>query len=118
MFPRALLVTPPQKRHHDGEQNMATVRDMAKKFESPKTLNIADLKSVSTEMDIQRKTVNKGTPEEFSYDYIVVSGQEYRVPLSVLKSLKTLLKDSPDKVKFKVLREGEGMGTVYTVVLL
>jgi protein-L-isoaspartate O-methyltransferase len=97
---------------------MGTVRDAAKKYESPKTLNIADLQKVSTEADIEHKTVNKGTPEEFSYDYIVVSGQEYRVPKTVIKQLKQHLSVKPSAVAFKVLKDGTGMNTEYTVVLL
>ena len=97
---------------------MATIRDAAKKYEPAKTLNIADLQKVSTENDIQHKAVNKGTPEEFEYDFIVVSGQEYRVPKTVIKQLKQQLTVKPMATAFKVLKDGTGMNTEYTVVLL
>lgn len=97
---------------------MTTLRETAKKYEVPKTMNISDLKSVSTELDIQHKVVNKGTPDAFEYDYIVVSGTEYRVPKTVIKQLKQHLSVKPNAVSFKVLKDGTGMNTEYTVVLL
>jgi hypothetical protein len=97
---------------------MATMREEAMKYESPKTLNIADLPKVSTEVDIKHRVVNKGTPDEFEYDYIESSGKEYRVPKCVKKQLRQHLTHKPSAVSFKVLKDGSGLSTEYTVVLL
>jgi hypothetical protein len=97
---------------------MATIREQAKAYESPMTKNICDLQKVSTEIDINHKVVNKGTPDMFEYDYIVVSNIEYRVPKTVIKQIKQQLTVNPNAVAFKVLKDGTGMNTEYTVVLL
>jgi len=45
-----------------------------------------------------------------------VDDEEYRVPTSVLKSLKVILEDKPDLKFFKVKKTGEGLKTEYTVI--
>jgi hypothetical protein len=97
---------------------MTTMREAANKYEAPKTLNICELQKVSTEIDIQHKVVGSGTPDAFEYDFISVSGKDYRVPKTVIKQLKQQLSIRKDAVWFKVLRDGTGMNTEYTVVLL
>jgi len=106
---------PVPRREND---KMTTIRESAKNYVPPVTENIADLEKVSTEIDIQTKTVHEGESDEFSYDYIVVEEKEYRVPASVLKQLKTQLEQKPETTEFKVIKEGEGLKTTYTVVLL
>lgn len=96
---------------------MATIRESAQGYEPPQTRNISELKSVNTEMDIQHKVVGEGE-SAFEYDYIVKDGEEYRVPKSVLKQLKTQLEENPEATEFKVKKTGEGMKTEYTVILL
>lgn len=97
---------------------MATLRSKAKAYEPKKTLNICDLKSVSTELDIVTKKFNKDDGEEFSVNVVEVDGLEYRVPMTVVQQLKELLADNPDMLSFKVRKSGEGMKTKYTVIPL
>jgi hypothetical protein len=97
---------------------MATLRTKAKEYIPSTTKNIADLKSVNTEIDIKHKVVNKDTPKMFEYDYIEVDKTEYRVPISVIKQLKAQLAVKPSSVKFKVTKEGSGMDTEYFVTML
>ena len=47
---------------------------------------------------------------------INVDGEDYRVPDSVLKTLKVLLEDNPELEFFKVKSEGEGFHKKYTVI--
>jgi hypothetical protein len=95
-----------------------TLKDLAKTYESHSVGNIADLPKVSIEFSVEDR---EGTNEEgknFSYKVIVIDGQEYRVPASVLKSLKAILEDNPNLKTFKVKKTGQGMGTEYTVIPL
>jgi hypothetical protein len=93
---------------------MAKLIDEAKNFESKaKVNNIADLQSVSTDLDVK-----EALDAEFPYKYVLVDGQKYRVPASILGSLKAILEENPKLSKFKVKKSGEGMETRYTVIPL
>jgi len=96
---------------------MANIKDSAKAYEPKTTKNISELKEVLADMDLQHKIVNEGTKEEFSYDYIMVKDEEYRVPKTVLKQLKAQLEEKDVKM-FKVNKTGEGLSTEYTVVVI
>lgn len=93
---------------------MASLKDTAKDHESKaKVNNIADLPSVSTDLEVK-----EDNEAEFPYQYIVVDNQKYRLPSSVLTSLKVILEENPNLAKFKVKKTGEGMETRYTVIPL
>ena len=93
---------------------MAKLIEEAQNYESKaKINNIAELNSVSTDLEIENEV-----EAEFPYKYIVVDGLKYRVPSSVLGSLKAILEENPKLAKFKVKKSGEGMDTRYTVIPL
>jgi hypothetical protein len=93
---------------------MASLSEEAKNFESKaKVNNIADLQSVSTDLQVKEET-----EAEFPYKYVVVDGLKYKVPTSVLASLRAILEENKDLKKFKVKKTGEGMETRYTVIPL
>jgi len=93
---------------------MASLKDTAKGYEAKaKVNNIADLQSVSTDLDVK-----EDIEAEFPYLYIVVDGSKYRIPSSVLTNLKAILEENADLKKFKVKKTGEGMETRYTVIPL
>lgn len=96
---------------------MASLRDTAKDFIPKQTKNIADLDIVSIEQEIfhDGKGIDNDD-KEFSYSYIVVNKEEYRVPNSVIGQLKDLLSENPNLVKFKVKKSGEGLKTRYTTI--
>ncbi len=97
---------------------MVTIKEEAQNYESEQTKNIADLDKVSVDLNIEPE-LRKGTNndgKEFKYKVTIVDGEEYRVPNSVLKNLKVILKAKPDLKTFKVVKTGEGMNTSYTVV--
>ena len=104
--------------HAKGGKNMADLKQEAKNYEPKVTKNIADLEKVPINMEVKSKTVSEGTADEFTYNYIEVEGEEYRVPASVLKSLKAIIEEKPDMAIFKVVKKGEGMKTEYTVIPL
>lgn len=93
---------------------MASLSEEAKNFESrAKVNNIADLQSVSTDLEVKEEV-----EAEFPYKYVVVEGSKYKVPTSVLASLRAILEENKDLKKFKVKKTGEGMETRYTVIPL
>ena len=95
-----------------------TLKTEAQAYESHSVGNIADLPKVSTNLQVEDR---EGTNEEgksFKYKIVVVDGQEYRVPASVLKSLKAILEDNPNLQVFKVKKTGQGLATEYTVIPL
>lgn len=97
---------------------MGTIRESAREYESKETKNISELAEVSTELDLKTKKVELEDGDSFSYDYIEVTGEEYRVPKTVLKQLKAMIDDNPNILKFKVLKKGEGLKTSYTTIAL
>ena len=93
---------------------MATIKEEALGFESKsKVKNISDLPSVDTSLVVLAED-----NVEFPYKYIELNGDRYRVPTSVLSSLKAILEENPALKKFKVKKSGEGMNTEYTVIPL
>lgn len=93
---------------------MATIKEEAIGFESKsKVKNISDLPSVDTNL-----VVHNEDNVEFPYKYVELNGDRYRVPTSVLSSLKAILEENPALKKFKVKKSGEGMNTEYTVIPL
>lgn len=97
---------------------MAKLNEEAQAYEPPKTRNIADLEVVRTDAEIEDKEFTKDDGTTFSMKVITVNNEDYRVPVSVLKSLKAILEEKPDLKAVKVKKTGEGMKTEYTVIPL
>lgn len=93
---------------------MGSVKDEAQGYEpKAKVKNISELPSIETNL-----VVFNEEESEFPYKYIEVNGERYKLPLSVLGSLKAILEENPNLKKFKVKKQGEGMDTRYTVIPL
>jgi len=97
---------------------MAKLNEEALNYTAPTTKNIADLEVVSTELELEDRTGKDNDGVEFKYKVIIVEGEEYRVPGSVLGNLKAILGQKPDLKTFKVTKQGAGMNTKYTVIPL
>lgn len=97
-------------------QKMSSIKEEAKNYISPTTDNIADLKSVNVDVEIFEKEAVDNDGKPFKYKYILINNKEFRVPLTVLKQLKVLLKEKPDMKEFSVKKEGEGLATSYVVI--
>lgn len=95
---------------------MASLIQEALAYEPPKTLNVADLPLVSTDVQIYDREGKDGDGKPFKYKVIELNGEEYRIPGSVLSSLKSILEEKPTLKTFKVKKEGSGLNTKYTVV--
>jgi hypothetical protein len=97
---------------------MATIGEEAKAYEPPQTKNIADLEAVPTSVEVYEKEYQDAEGKPFSMKVITLNHEDYRVPVSVLKSLKAILEAKPDLKAFKVTKSGEGLKTTYTVIPL
>ncbi len=97
---------------------MAKLGEEAKAYEPPQTKNIADLEEVRTDLEVEEREGMNNDGKKFSYKVVVLNGEDYRVPASVLKSLKAILEDKPELQRFKVKKSGEGLKTEYVVIPL
>lgn len=95
---------------------MATLREEAKVYEPPQTLNIADLDKVSVELDLKSGEGKDNNGEPFYYKYIEVEGKQYRVPGTVIGGIKAILEKLPNTKFVSVIKQGHGMNTKYNVV--
>lgn len=102
---------------------MTKLNEFAKDFEpASKTKNIADLKEVSTDIDLVDDTfevIDKVTKQTktVKQKVVVVDNEKYRIPASVIGQLKVILEDNPNCKKFKVKKSGTTMDdTRYQVI--
>jgi len=93
---------------------MGTIKDEAKEYKPQSTVkNISELSSIDTDI-----AVLYDQEAEFPYKYIESNGERYKMPVSVLSALKSILEENPNLKKFKVKKQGEGMDTRYVVIPL
>ena len=97
---------------------MANLRETAKAYEPQKTKNIADLDAVSLDVVIEERKAKDKDGKEFSFHVALVTGEEYRVPSSVLNDIKSIIQAKPSLKTVKVIKKGSGMNTSYTVIPL
>jgi hypothetical protein len=102
---------------------MATLLDFAKSYEPTITRNISELKEVSTDLQIvddefQAEDKKTGDMKTIKQKVIVLNGEKYRVPISVITNLKAILEKNPNLKKFSVTKKGSGLQTQYTVIQL
>ena len=97
---------------------MANLKETSQAYEPKRTLNIADLEEVP--LDIPTSKVSGTNQEGKNFEYYVaeLDGEKYRVPVTVLESIKTILEQKPELKTVKVVKKGSGMGTEYTVIPL
>lgn len=97
---------------------MAKIIEEAKEYIAQTTKNIAELKEVDVQLELENRQGTDKEGETFKYKVIIVDEEEYRVPGSVLGNLKAILEKKPDLEKFAVSKQGTGMNTTYTVIPL
>lgn len=97
---------------------MSSILEQAKAYVPTETKNIIELEKVPVDMELLTKTVGEGE-DSFSYDYVLVDEEEYRVPKSVVIQLKDLVeaeeKDGNTIEFIRVTKSGEGLKTKYLV---
>ena len=103
---------------------MTKISDYAKDYEPQQTTkNIADLSEVKTDLELVDDefefTDKDGHTKAVKQKVIVVNGEQYRVPVSVIQQLKVIIEDNPKLTKFKVKKTGSTKDdTRYTVIPL
>jgi len=97
---------------------MTNLKDFAKTYESKKQRNISELETVNVSVEILKETRKDQDGEEYKVMFIVVNGEEYRIPPIVVGQLRKLIEAKPDLTSFKVIRSGTGKATQYQVIPL
>lgn len=98
---------------------MATLSEFAKTYTPATTKNIADLKEVDVNLQLEDREGMDKKNNAFKYKVIVVNGEDYRVPSSVIGNLKVILEKKPTLKKFSVAKQGTTKDdTKYTVIPL
>lgn len=97
---------------------MTSIKEEAKNYISKQVKNVADLKSVPVDLALFKGKGKDNNNVEFTYNYIEVDGEEYRLPDKVLKDLKAILDKKPSLKNFSVTKQGSGLNTNYTVIPL
>lgn len=96
-----------------------SIRTAAKTYVPKSAKNISELKSVDVDAALMlEQGTNAESGEDYSYNYIEVNGEKYRVPDSVLSNLKAILEKKPTLKTFCVSKTGEGRLTKYSVIPL
>ena len=96
---------------------METLKDVARNWQPQHTKNIADLNEVNIETihPEDREGIDKDN-KPFKYKVIVVEGEDYRVPGSVIGGIKGILEKKPNLKRISVSKTGDGLNTRYTVI--
>ena len=103
---------------YEGDNKMASMKEEAKVYEAPQTLNIADLEKIPIDLELKDGIGKDKEGLEFKYKYAVVEGKEYRVAGSILGGIKAILEKVPDLKFVSVIKQGQGLNTRYQVVPL
>lgn len=96
---------------------MKQIKDFVKEYEPPKLFgNLAELDEINlNDLSIEQREDEFDGEVQTNY-YTKIGDVEYRVPLSVLNSLKAIVEARPDINKVRVTKTGEGKKTRYTVI--
>jgi len=97
---------------------MDSIRDSAEAYEPKQTKNIADLKEVNIDLELEDREGKDKDGTAYKYKVVVVEGEEYRIPYKVIGDLKAILEKKPTLQTFAVSKKGEGLRTEYTVIPL
>ena len=90
---------------------MSKISEYAQGYEpTATTKNIADLKEVSVDLELEDDEFEfkdkNNQVKNVKQKVVIVEGESYRVPVSVIQQLKVILEDNPNMKKFKVKRSG------------
>lgn len=97
---------------------MANLKETAQAYEPKRTLNVADLEVVPVNVPITKVSGTNQEGKSYEYSVAEINGEKYRIPVTVLESLKTILEQKPELKTIKVVKKGAGMATEYTVIPL
>jgi len=98
---------------------MTTLSEFAKEYTPATTKNISDLDEVDVSLNLEDREGQDKSGNSFKYKVVVVNGEDYRVPSSVISNLKAILLKKPTLKKFSVAKQGTTKDdTKYTVIPL
>ena len=101
---------------------MTTIKESAESYEPRQTKNISDLDKIPVTLEIvddeYELEQENGESKTIKQKVVLLNKEFYRVPDSVRKQLKAHLETRPNLKFFKVIREGTGLKTSYTVIPL
>lgn len=100
-----------------------TIKEEAEMYQPQQTKNISELKEVSVDLmleddEFEFEDIKTGKMKTIKQRVLILNGQKYRMPVSVLKQLKVHLEENPHLDKFKVKKTGTGLDTEYTLIPL
>jgi len=93
-----------------------TIKEAAETYVPKSGKNITELETVDVSLFIRLETGKDSSGDEYSFNYVEINGEKYRVPDSILKDLQEVLKKKPNLTKFSVSKSGEGRQTRYTLI--
>lgn len=95
-----------------------TIKQEAQDYKpTPTTKNISELQSISTDLIVEDDSF-EFEGKEVKQKVVIVNGERYRMPVSVIRDLQVILADNPNLKNFKVKKTGQAMETRYTVIPL
>ena len=92
-----------------------TLKETAKDYVPKRTLNVTDLDRVDLSFPMEDRVGTTKEGKDFDYQVMVINGQEYRVPATVLEEIQKILKLKPETKFVKVTSTGSGLNTTYSV---
>ena len=93
---------------------MGTIKDEAANYKPNSSVsNISELVSIETNLVLLDEL-----DAEYPYKYFEQNGLRYKMPMSVLATLKEVLKSNSNLKTFRVNKVGSGMNTKYVVIPL
>lgn len=97
---------------------MVTLKEQAAGYSTKLTRVVSELPylDINSKLEDREATDKKGNP--FKYQVVLVNGEEYRVPKGILRQLKKLIEIKPTLKSVRVVSDGKGMDTNYTVIPL
>jgi len=97
---------------------MVTIKEDAMAYVPKQIKNVTELEAVSVEQEIKTEERKNKEGEDYTISFVVIAGEEYRIPNSVREQIKNILKVNPKLKTFKVTKTGENLNTKYQVVQL
>ena len=95
-----------------------SIKEASQTYKPKTAKNITELKSCPIDLALQMETGTDNEGKDYSYNYVEVGGEKYRIADSVLANLKAILEKKPTLKNFAVTKTGEGRQTKYTVIPL
>jgi len=97
---------------------MATLKETAKEYVPPETLNIADLDKIPISIELLDGEGKDKEGKTFTYKYAEIEKKKYRVAGSILGGIKAIMEKIPGVTHVSVIKQGSGMNTKYQVIPL